>query len=254
MVIQNKALFAYFGNKDKEMNTIMDNLPDMTDIDIIIEPYCGSFSLIRHMILKYPNKKYICVDNDKELITLYKTLQNDKKCDKLINFFETFEVQNKEEYDNFKHMKTTESYLFTHVIYNIRNGLYDPNKRKMNERDISKIREFNVKYKNIDFIYDNAMNIIDIYKNNSRCFMFLDPPFLLTSNFYSKDKDNTIELFLKFLTTINTLDSKILAVCGDNFLLKSYYEHNNINIKFITEIKYMNNNTRKHQNLYVSNY
>ena len=43
----------------------MENLPDMNDIDIIIEPYCGSFSLIRYLILIYPDKKYICVDNDK---------------------------------------------------------------------------------------------------------------------------------------------------------------------------------------------
>ena len=64
MKLINKALFSYFGNKDREIEKNMENLPDMND-DIIIEPYCGSFSLIRHLILLYPDKKYICVDNDK---------------------------------------------------------------------------------------------------------------------------------------------------------------------------------------------
>ena len=44
MKIINKALFSYFGNKDREIEKIMKTLPDMNDIDIIIELYCGGFS------------------------------------------------------------------------------------------------------------------------------------------------------------------------------------------------------------------
>ena len=40
MRIINKALFTYFGNKDREFEKIMENLPDMNDIDIIIELIC----------------------------------------------------------------------------------------------------------------------------------------------------------------------------------------------------------------------
>ena len=57
----------------------MENLPDMNDIDIIIEPHCGSFSLIRHLILLYPDKKYICVDNDGKLIKAYIDIIDDGK-------------------------------------------------------------------------------------------------------------------------------------------------------------------------------
>ena len=39
MKIINKALFTYFGNKDRESDKIMKNLPDMNDIDMIMEPY-----------------------------------------------------------------------------------------------------------------------------------------------------------------------------------------------------------------------
>ena len=56
MEIINKALFSYFGNKDGEIKQIMNNLPDMNNIDNIIEPFCGSINLIRHLILLYPDK------------------------------------------------------------------------------------------------------------------------------------------------------------------------------------------------------
>ena len=59
MKIINKAHFSYFGNKDREIEKKMKNLPDMNDIDNTIEPYCGSFNLFRHLILIYPDKKYI---------------------------------------------------------------------------------------------------------------------------------------------------------------------------------------------------
>ena len=51
MKIINKAHFSCFGNKDREIEKNMENLPDMNNFDIIIEPYYGSFSLIKHLIL-----------------------------------------------------------------------------------------------------------------------------------------------------------------------------------------------------------
>ena len=101
MKIINKALFSYFGNKDREIEKIMENLPDMNDIDIIIEPYCGSFSLIIHLILLYPDKKYICVDNDKKLIQADNDIIDDDKYNKILNNLKNTEIKTKEEYNIF---------------------------------------------------------------------------------------------------------------------------------------------------------
>ena len=84
MKIINKALFTYFGNEDREIEKFIANLPVMNNIDIIIEPYCGSFSLIRHLVLLYPDKKYICVDNDEKLIQAYNDIIGDDKYIKLL--------------------------------------------------------------------------------------------------------------------------------------------------------------------------
>ena len=40
--IINIPLFSYLGNKDNEIESIIQNIPNIDDIDVIIEPYCGS--------------------------------------------------------------------------------------------------------------------------------------------------------------------------------------------------------------------
>ena len=102
MKIQNIPLFSYFGNKDNEMDDIIKNLPNFDNIDIILEPYCGSFALIRCLINIYPNKIYICNDNDELLIKTYQALQDDVKCEELISFYKEFEIKDKDHYDTFK--------------------------------------------------------------------------------------------------------------------------------------------------------
>ena len=79
----------------------MENLPDMNNIDIIIEPYCGSFSLIIHLILLYPDKKYICVDNDKKLLQAYSDIIDDDKYNKIFNNLKKTEIKTKDEYNIF---------------------------------------------------------------------------------------------------------------------------------------------------------
>ena len=139
MELVNKPLFSYFGNKDNEISIIKDNLPDMETVDVIIDPYCGSFALIRYLIGVYPNKKHICNDNDEMLIKVFKSLQDNTNCERIVKFFRTFEINDKEDYDKFKKENSIESYLFTHIIYNIRHGIYNKDKHKLNEKDLQKI-------------------------------------------------------------------------------------------------------------------
>ena len=44
----------------------------------------------------------------------------------------------------------------------------------MDKNDLSKLEKFNKYNKNIDFICDDAKNIIEKYINNERVFMFID--------------------------------------------------------------------------------
>ena len=254
MEIENIPLFSYFGNKDNEIETIKNNLPNMSHIDTIIEPYCGSFALTRYLLTQYPDKTYICNDNDELLIKTYQTLQDNKKCQQLINFYKRFGIKDKTHYDSFKKENSVKSYLFTHIIYRIHYGMYDENKKRFNEKDINRLIHFNKNYKHVKFTCGDASIIINKYINKSKTFLFLDPPFLLTSSFYSFAKSEDLESFFKVLMNINNYKSKILAVCGDNFLLIPFYEKYKIKIKFKTTINYRGNTNNKHENIYVANY
>ena len=63
--------------------------------------------------------------------------------------------------------------------------------------------------KNIEFICDDAKNIIEEYKNNDRVFMFIDPPYLL-NNIY--DSTHRSDYILNFIKDFNNCYCKIIAV------------------------------------------
>ena len=75
------------------------------------------------MICIYPDKKYICNDNDEMLTKCYKAIQDDDQCNELIEFYKTFEIKDKLHYDTFKKENSIRSFLFTHIIYRVVYGL-----------------------------------------------------------------------------------------------------------------------------------
>ena len=105
------------------------------------------------------------------------------------------------EYDIFRKINTTESYIYYNSVYAIRPGLFDKKHFKMNDSDLSKLETLNKYNKNSDFICDDAKNIIEEYKNNDRVFMFIDPPYLLNNTY---DSTRISEYILNFIKDLNT--------------------------------------------------
>lgn len=235
------------------MEYILQNLPNMDEIDTIIEPYCGSFSLIRHLIDLYPDKKYICNDNNKKLIECYKYLQNEDNLKELITFYKDFEPKNKEEYNVFV-KNGIKGFLFGNTIYNVRPFLYPlKQKKKMDETNFSKMKNFNKRYKNIEFTCYDAIDIINKYKNEQKCFIFCDPPFILECcGFYENSNQSSTNL-LMLMEDFKNFKAKFLICNGYNFLLETYYANYGIKTKFQTQIKYQNHHKISF-NKYVSNF
>ena len=125
---------------------------------------------LRHLILLYPDKKYICVDNDEKLIQVYNDIIEDDKYNNILNNLKNTEIKTKEEYNIFKKINTTESYIYYHSIYTLRPGL------------------------------------------------------------------------LNFIKVLNNCNCKIIAVLWNHTLLEYFYKHFDLNIKFTTEIKFLNHN------------
>lgn len=244
------SLFAYDGNKDREVNVILDNLPPMENIDIIIEPYGGTFSLIRHLIKKYPDKKYIVNDSDVQLISLYKHLQDSSNIDEFINKVKEFDGSDKAEYNRIKKMNTLESFYFIHKVYGLRSGVPPVGRTtKVTDKAFETLREWSKGVQNVIFTNEDGMTCIDRHKDNDRAFVFLDPPYLSDMVYRAKPDQS----FLSTLLDMTKYKAYMLAVYGSGMLIESFYKANDIHIKFTTSIRF-NRKADISTIPYVSNY
>ena len=66
--------------------------------------------------------------------------------------------------------------------------------------------------------------------------MFIDPPYLL-NNIY--DSTHTSDCILNFIQDFNNYNCKIIAVLGNHILLKYFYKNFDLNVKFLTIIKFI---------------
>ena len=54
---KNHFFMGYAGNKRNEVGTIYDSIKDkLTDIEYIVEPFCGTSAFSYYMSLKHPKK------------------------------------------------------------------------------------------------------------------------------------------------------------------------------------------------------
>lgn len=210
--MKNHFIISYFGNKRDEVERIYNNI-DLTDVDTIIEPYCGSSALSFYIASLHPKKyKYILNDNDKYLIELYNIMKDEEKLIEFINNINSLVFTssnhtifiNKERYIEIIKSSTLESWFIARKFYNIRPGIY-PNDRKVNAmNDRCPIINF-LRTENITLSCDSGLTII---KNNNikTSLIFLDPPYLsLNNDFYDNSDANIYEwLYLNKHTLINS--------------------------------------------------
>ena len=69
--------------------------------------------------------------------------------------------------------------------------------------------------------------------------MFIDPPYVLNNIYNSTYRPDYI---LNFIKDFNNYNCKIIAVLGNHMLLKYFYKNFDLNVKFITIIKFQNHN------------
>ena len=67
----------------------------------------------------------------------------------------------------------------------------------MTENSLNKIISFNKNNKNIEFLNIDAKIILDKYKDDPKCFLFLDPPYISNNLYMSKTNNDFLFDFLK---------------------------------------------------------
>jgi len=228
--MKNHFIFSYAGNKRQEVEKIYENL-DLSNIDTIIEPFCGTSALSYYISTLHPKKfKYILNDNNKLLIELYKILKDDKET----LLFET-KIDNIIKDTNFNRdiyikldINTLEGYFIKNRIYAIRPGFFRLNhKYKYIKLSDYPIVNF-LRTENVEIRNDNALHLYKLHCDDFKTLIFLDPPYINTCNDFYRNpsieiyeylRNNKIEnnkayicLVLENISIINSLfkDSKII--------------------------------------------
>jgi len=238
--MKNHFFFSYAGNKREEVEHIY-NLLDSENIDTIVEPFCGSCAMSYYIWTqnKDKNYKYILNDLDNNLIDLLKIIRSgeykeiedevNKMRDEILEY-ENDMIEAKKIYINYIKNGKVSGYLLGHKYHSMRAGLFplrEFKSRLKNKLDLSiaPIYDFLVNA-NIELHSIDANKIID-ENDNEKTFIFLDPPYIASSNnFYSTDTgENICNIYEKLvLYGLKNYKCKILIAHENNWLFKILFK------------------------------
>ena len=125
--MKNHFFFSYAGNKRNEFTILHETIKDnLTNIEYIVEPFCGSSAISYNLSLLYPKKfKYILNDNDEHLIKLYKIAKDETQLKLLENEInEVAKTLDKEKYATLMKERTFMAYLIGNLICRLRPGIW----------------------------------------------------------------------------------------------------------------------------------
>ncbi len=232
-----KFFGSRLGCKLNDIKFFKNLLPNNNDIEIICEPYAGSFALLRSFY-KDTNKVMHVNDNDQLLIDMLSLVKNSPNdiinSINIWNEFVAVTEPSKIKYQKLKTLKVTNDIIKNYFMANYRiRGIY-----KKCPVDIPVFAEF---VKKLTITNKDANDIFEQYKNNKKAFLFLDPPYLDSDNTtykgqnkHSDDKrtlkDNT-KIYIDCLNFIKAAKCKIMLIVNANAIteylfkdfIKGYY-------------------------------
>lgn len=185
-------LIGRLGNKQNDIKYFKDKLP--IDVVNVIEPFGGSYAVIRNIYMDDKYNKFVN-DNDTELYNIYthsteyaeycKTMNEMAKkhiindCVNKKNFMEDVSSNNLDKSPYFNYWKNVKISRDIHI-------------KTAKSIDYTKSLE---DIKKITFTNNDYLEVINKYRTDPNCFIFLDPPYLFSDNSsYQKqsiDKDCT---------------------------------------------------------------
>lgn len=253
--MKNHFYMSYAGNKRNECKDLYDMI-DFNNCKTFIEPYAGSCAVSYYTWLKNPNLNFILNDENKYLKDMFIILKDEDKIDKFHNDYkELVKDMNKEQYNIICKTDNTVSWFIKNKVYQIRPGLFQMEEKRV-KKEIN-LREYPIynffKNANIDFRTGNGVLLLEEYKNNKEAVIFLDPPYINTSNqFYNYNIENVkysnIYEYL-YHNDINFFESCIFGIFEDNWVIRLLFTNK---IKHLYDKTYQTSK-KKTNHLIISN-
>ena len=222
--MKNHFFISYFGNKRQEVEGLYNQIKDKLDnIDTIVEPFCGTSAFSYYLSLKHPKRfKYILNDNNHHLLSLYQAGSDPEQLDALINKLTDFSKDiTKEKYDNICKADIFENWMYKHKCFSIRPGMF-PIRDKI-KTDFSGLKDTPIikflRNEDVSLYNEEGVSIVELFKDNNKALIFLDPPYLMSCNsFYYDSKLNIYEYLHN--NPIEKMKAYIVLCLEDNWIIK----------------------------------
>jgi hypothetical protein len=246
--MKNHFIIPYYGNKREEAEKLY-NLINLDNINIIVEPFCGSCAISYYISVLHPKKyKYILNDYNKLLIDLLNIMKDDNKMIEFENKYNNYidelnkikiEKERKELYLKLINTNDVYSYFISNKIYNIHPRLFCNDKDK--NGNLIDYKKFYFKdypiynfFKNEDIELNNleGITIYNKYKTNKNALIFIDPPYISLNNSFYNSGGLTGNLNIYEYLANNKIDkekAKIYLILENNWIIRLIF------IKYIKE-------------------
>ena len=229
---KSNVLFGRLGNKDKDIKHFQHLLPT-ENIKNVIEPFGGSFAVIRKFYNDTDKYNLFVNDNDPDLIEIYKNPQeysdlakklNDiansvkKKDSNLVDYKKFLDIINENE--DLKNHKLLDFWKVGNIVLG---KLIKPKKNYNDTEHLNLMKK-------ITFSFDDYMITLEKFKSDKKAFIFIDPPYLYADNStYSQQKrkepdmSDIIYKLLEYIKDKKT-KAKVMIVINGNHLIKWLYK------------------------------
>jgi hypothetical protein len=222
------------GNKQNDIKYFKQYLPDKKDITTVAECFAGSFAVIRNCFYDVDN--IVCADNDLEFrercTNVFNHLDEFKNEKILINKLIKEKKEQGHKYlytgdDEFKNVKNDIKYIDMDTIHN--RGCIKPLTTTIDYNDVKQLY-YKIKW------YDDFKQVFELYKNDEKAFLFLDPPYFCSSNKVylgdkEKDKRKIIDntgIYIEIYEFMKVAKCKIMLIVNKSkiieYIFKDYYK------------------------------
>lgn len=224
---------TYLGSKIRDNKNYKDFLPDEKKINKVVEPFCGSFGLIRDIYKDSKHKKYIN-DINTDLFNYLNFIKNESS----ENIYSYIQYYNDLIKDNKKH-ETHKKYKlygdekkissFTHYFSC---SMFSARFHRCYNTSIDEIENFKKLIKKCNISNKNYFDFIEQFKNDKKAFIYLDPPYFDSCNTYyitdihnKTDKiiDNT-KMYIDILDFLKNYKCHIMLIINKNAITEYIYK------------------------------